>query len=152
MIPALHNKFVSITPPAAIIDNAAAVTATIDTLGFDYLEVFVYFGAMDIAASAMKIQEGDAANMSDAADVTGLVYGTSTDVAGSTSALPSATDDNKCFKFEIDLRSRKRYLDLSLTLGDGAAGTYVTAFGLLSRAEQIGYTASERGYGNILRL
>ncbi len=60
-------------------------------------------------------------------DVTGLVYGTSAGIAGTTSALPTATDDNKCFKFEIDLRGRKRYLDLVATCGDGATGTFATA-------------------------
>ena len=126
MISAQSKKRFAITPPAAIIDNASATTATIDTLGFDYVEVCVYFGAMDIAVTAMKIQESDDSGMSGAADVTGLVFGTSTNTANSTSTLPSATDDNKFFSFFIDMRSgRKRYLDLVLTLGDGAAGTYV---------------------------
>ena len=139
------KKRVAITPPAAIIDNASATTATIDTLGFDYAEVVVHFGAMDIAVTAMKMQESDDSGMSGAADVTGLVFGTSTNTAGSTSTLPSATDDNKFFSFFIDLRGRKRYLDLVLTLGDGAAGTYVTAFVELWRGENQPCTATARG-------
>ena len=151
MVSAQLDKFVSITPPAAIIDNASATTAEVDTLGFDYMRVFVYFGAMDIAVTAMKVTESDTAG-SGHADVTGLIYGTSTDIAGSTSALPAATDDNKCFVFEIDLRARKRYIDLTLTIGDGAAGDFVACFALLSRAEDVGVTKTERGYGNILRV
>jgi hypothetical protein len=146
------DKFFSITPPAAIVDNASLTTATIDTLGFNYLRVFVYYGAMDIASTALKIQESDDSGMSGAADVTGLVYGTSSDIAGSTSALPSATDDNKCFAFEIELKGRKRYLDLVATMGDGTTGSYVCAFALLSRASDVPVTKTERGFGNILRV
>ena len=146
------DKFFSITPPAAIVDNASLTTATIDTLGFNYCRVFVYYGAMDIASTALKIQESDDSGMSGAADVTGLVYGTSSDIAGSTSALPSATDDNKCFSFEIELKGRKRYLDLVATMGDGTTGSYVTAFALLSRASDVPVTKTERGFANILRV
>ena len=152
MNPAQHDKFVSITPPAAIVDNASYTTATIDTAGFAYLRVLVYLGATDIAMTALKLQESDDSGMSGAADITGLVYGTSASIAGTTSALPTATDDNKCFAFEVDLRGRKRYIDLVATAGDGSTGTFLTAFALLSRAGDVGVSASERGYGSILRV
>jgi hypothetical protein len=32
------------------------------------------------------------------------------------------------FAIYVDLRGKKRYLDLSLTLGDGAAGSFITAW------------------------
>ena len=146
---AQQTKFVSVTPPAAIIDNAAVTTAAIDTLGWDYLEVFVYLGATDIAMTVCKLQTSDTDGSY--ADLTGAVYGTSTDIAGSTSALPIATDDNKCFKIEVDLRGKKRYFDLAATCGDGTAGTYITAFAILSRGDAPATTASGRGHGNILR-
>ena len=149
---AQHDKFVSITPPAAIVDNASYTTTAVDTKGYAYLRVFAYLGATDIAMTALKLQESDDSGMSGAADITGLVYGTSSNVAGSTSALPAATDDNKCFTFEIDLRGRKRYLDLVATFGDGTAGGYAAAFCLLSRASDAPVSASERGFGNILRV
>ncbi len=150
MINAQNTKFVGITPPGVIIDNASATTASIDTQGFNYMEVFVYFGAMDIAATAVKLQTSDTDGSY--ADLTGAVYGTSTDISGSTSSLPSATSDNTCFKFEVDLRGKKRYFDLVLTLGDGAAGTYVTAWAQLSRGDNVATTASGRGFANILRV
>lgn len=150
------QKFFAITPPAAIIDNAAATTAVVDLLNWDYCTIVVFFGAMDIAATAMKIQESDttsdANTLSSGADVTGLVFGTSTNLAGSASTLPSATDDNKFFLFQFPTLGRKRYVDLSLTLGDGAAGTYVTAFAILSRGKQGPDTAAEQGASQILRL
>jgi hypothetical protein len=144
------NKFVSITPPAAIVDNASYTTTSIDTAGFEYLEVFVFLGATDIAMTALKLQESDTDGSY--ADVTGLIYGTSAGIAGTTAALPIATDDNKCFKFEVDLRGRKRYFDLVATAGDGSTGTFLTAFALLSRASDHPVSASERGFGNIVRV
>ena len=152
MIAAQSDKFVSVTPPGALVDNASLTTSTIDTLGYAYARVMVYLGATDIALTALKVQESDDSGMSGAADITGLVYGTSNGISGSASTLPSATDDNKCFTFEIDLRGRKRYLDLVATFGDGTAGGYAAAFCLLSRASDAPVSASERGFGNILRV
>lgn len=152
-----NTKFVSVTPPAAIVDNAAYTCNVIDTLGYDYCEIFCYFGATDIAMAALKVQESDVAAsataLTNGADVTGLVFGTSTDIAGSVSALPSSTADNTCVKFEIDCRGqRKRYLLPVATAGDGSQGTYLTISALLSRAEIAPVTASARGHGQILRV
>ena len=103
--------------------------------------------------TALKMQESDTSG-SGHADITGLVYGTSSNIAGSTSALPSATDDNKTFLFEIDLKGRKRYLDLVATAGDGAAGTFMAAVAVLGRAEDLTDTAAGRlgSAGDILRV
>lgn len=152
MIRGQIGKVVAITPPAAIVDNAAFVTAAIDTAGFKHCQIVVFFGAMDIAMAALKVQESDASNMSGAADVAGLVMGTSTNIDGSASTLPSATADNLVFIFEVDLRGRKRYLDLVATGGDGTAGTYMTAFAILSGGEETGKLAAGRGASQVLRV
>jgi hypothetical protein len=112
-------KVVNVTPPAAIRDNASFATTTIDTIGFNKVAVYFALGATDIAMTALKIQESDDAGMSGAADITGAVYG-----ATGAPALPSADDDNKIFGFFIDLKGRKRYLDVVATAGDGSAGTF----------------------------
>lgn len=145
-------KRVLVTPPAAILDNTSASTTEIDTLGYDYCTIDVLIGASDIAMTALKVQESDTSG-SGFGDVTGLVYGTSTNDAGSTSTLPTATDDNKVFSFEIDLRGRKRYLDLVATAGNGTNGTYVSAIAYLSRAEAgVEDSSSNRGVAQTLRL
>lgn len=151
MIPAQNYKLVSITPPAAIVDNASYTTSEIDTNGFDYAQIVVYLGATDIAMTALAVTESDTTG-SGHANVTGLVYGTSTDIDGTTSALPAATDDNKFFVFDIDLRGRKRYLDVTATAGNGTAGTYATIFAMLWRADETPHSASTRGAGNVLRV
>ena len=144
-------KVTRVIDPAAIKDNASWTTEEIDTKGFDYAQIYVYLGASDIAVAALKVQES-AASGSGFADVTGLIFGTSTNTAGSTSTLPSATDDSKFFVFDIDLRPRQRYLDLVATAGDGAAGTYAVAWVVLSRAGETPMSASERGCSQILRV
>lgn len=156
MINAQSPTVFVVTAPGALVDNNSLTCNVIDTKGYDYCEVEVILGATDVAATAMKIQESDtkssATALTSGADVTGLVYGTSTDIAGSTSALPSATDDNKVFKFEIDCRGRKRYLLPVVTGGDGTSGAYYTVIARLSKAEIQPTSASARGYGNILRV
>lgn len=153
---AQNNVFFSVTPGAAIVDNASLACNVIDTKGYDYCEVFVFIGATDIATVACKVQESDTKSNTTAlttgADVTGLVSGTSLNIAGSTSALPISTADNTCYKFEIDTKYRKRYLLPVVTGGDGAAGTYYAVFALLSKAEIQPVTAAGRGYSEILRV
>lgn len=135
----LNQKFVAITPPGAIVDNAAFTTATIDTKGFAQLSIIVHFGAMDIAMAALKVQESDDSGMSGPADISGTVGGTAF-------TLPSATADNQFWAFHISLKgNRKRYIDLVATGGDGTAGTYMTAFAVLSRGSETPDTAAKRG-------
>ena len=150
MIPSQMTKVVSLTPPAAIVDNASYTTAELDTKGWSYCTIYAYLGATDIAMTALKVQESDTAG-SGHADVTGLVFGTSTNIDGSTSALPSATDDNKLYAFDIDLRGRKRYLDVVATAGDGTTGTYLVAWAVLSRGAEAPVSSSERGCDEVLR-
>jgi hypothetical protein len=149
-------KHVVVYAPAAISDNASPTTTVIDTKGWDYCTIIVTFGAMDIAMVALKVQEAEATSSSTAltsgADVTGLVWGTSANIAGATSTLPSGTDDGLNFVFEIDCKTRMRYLDVAATTGDGAAGTYLSIVAILSRGENPGTTAASRGCKEILRV
>lgn len=151
MLPLQSSKVLNTCPSVAIKDNASWTTVEIDTLGFDYATVFWALGATDIAMAALKMQESDTAG-SGQTDITGLVWGTSTNIAGSTSTLPSSTNDNGVFRFDIDLRGRKRYLTLVATAGDGAAGTYGSALTLLHRAEDGPTTAAQCGCVEILRV
>jgi len=141
-------KVVNVTPPGAIVDNASFTTTTIDTAGYDAVAIYFALGATDIAMTALKVQESDDSGMSGAADITGLVYGTSTDPdTAATSTLPSATDDDKVFGFYIDLKGRKRYLDVTATAGNGSLGTYGACIAVLYKAEQVPVTATGRGLG-----
>ena len=144
-------KYLNVTPPAAIVDNASYTTAEIDTNGYDYCTIVVILGATDIAMTALAVTESDTSG-SGHANVTGLVWGTSTNIDGSTSALPTATDDDTFQVAEIDLRGRKRYLDVTATAGDGAAGTFAAIIAILSRPDTGPTSASDMGADEVLRV
>lgn len=151
MIPAQATKFVPITPPGAIVDNASYTTAEIDTDGFDYCQVYCFLGATDIGMVALKVQESDTTGTG-FADVSGATFDGGTDIAGATAALPADDDDDSAFVFELDLRHRERFLDLVATAGDGASGTFMAAFAILSRANKTPLTAAEMGAANVVRV
>ena len=114
-------KVTGVTPPAAIVDNAAFTTTAVDCADCAEVTFLVYFGAMDIAVAAFKLTECDTSG------------GSYTDVSGAdfTASLPSATADNTFYAVHVtNMSGRKRYLDLSLTGGDGSAGTYATVIAL----------------------
>lgn len=148
MIEALHTKKVGVIRPVAIVDNASWTCIATDCKGWDYYELTVMLGATDIAMVALKLTESD--DDSSYSDVTGAIFGTSTNDAGSTSTLPSATDDNLLFGICVDCRARKRYLKLVATGGDGAAGAFACAIATLSRGEQGSLTAAQAGYSQRL--
>lgn len=144
------TKFVAVTPPAAIKDNASYTTASIDTKGWDYCTIIVQLGATDIAMAALKVQ--DSPDDITFADVDGLDTDGDADHQGDVAALPSATDDDKFVIFEIDCRYVDRYLDLVATAGDGAAGTFLSALAILSRGKDSPVSASERGVLRCMRV
>ena len=142
---AQNMKVVNYCPPTAIKDNASFTTNTIDTAGFGKLAIYFTLGATDIAMTALKVQESDDSGMSGAADITGLVYGTSANPeTGTTSALPTADNDNGVFAFFINLSGRKRYIDVVATAGDGSTGTFGSGVAFLYNGDGIN-TAAERG-------
>ncbi len=144
-------KFVSVTPPAAIVDNAAYTTAEVDTKGWAYCTYVVYLGATDIAMAVLKVTESDASG-SGHADITGLDTDGDTNYDGGTATLPTATDDNGIALFHIDLRGRKRYLDISATAGDGSAGTFAAIIAILSRGEIGPDTMAEMGAFEVMMV
>lgn len=151
MIHAQQHKMVNLTPPAALVDNTSWTVAELDTKDWDYAQIYVILGATDIAMAAFTLTESDTTG-SGHANVTGGIFGTSANLAGDTSALPTATDDNDIFCIEVDLRKRKRFLDLTLTAGDGTSGTYACVIAILSRGRIGPDTAAERGCNQILRV
>jgi len=144
------EKIVAITLSETITDAASLTTAEVDTSGFDYADVYFYLGTTDIAVTALAVTQSDSSG-SGHANVTGLIWGTSSNIAGSTSTLPTATDDDNWFKFEIDLRGKKRYLDFTITFGDGTLGGWGHAFCILKRAKHGPVSASEKGVQEVLR-
>ena len=151
---AQQGKLVSITPPEAVEEGASWTTAELDTKGYDYVVITAFFGAIDVALTAFKVQQSDTTGTG-FADVTGLIFGTSTNSAGDTSAFPDGDDDDDFFRFTIDLVGMKRFLDVVATIddaGSGETGAYVAIWAELFRAEETPNTAAERGVNQELRV
>jgi hypothetical protein len=131
-----------VTPPGAINDNAAFTTNEIDTLGYDYLAIKVLLGATDIPVAALKLTESD---------VTGVGHA---DIAGANmltdGTAPTAVSDNGIFTFFVNLKGRKRFIDVAFTGGDGAVGTYAAVLAELSNAKICPSTAALRGHAGEL--
>lgn len=135
--------------PQAIKDNTEYVGSkgstplTVDTapLGIKYNSglFIVALGATDIAMATVKVYHSED-------DVT---YSLLTDF-DTDGTLPSATDDNKFFGFDLDLRKADRYLQIELIPGNGTTGTYATAFCLLADATAAPNTDAERGFAEIV--
>lgn len=150
------DKSLIVKSPAAIANNTSPACNVIDTQGFRFLRVQVILGATDIALTALKLQESDvkasATALTGGADVPGAVFGTSNNDTGAASTLPSATDDDKVFTFEVDLRGRKRFVLPVVTIGNGSTGAFVAAIAHLSRGEATPTTAAQKGVAQNLRV
>jgi hypothetical protein len=146
-----HFKTITVIPPAAIVNNASFTTAEIDTLGFKYATFLFTMGATDIAMTELKVQHS-ASSGSGFGDVAGADFDGGTDIDGGTAALPSATDDNKTFVLQLDLRSKNRYLDLVATVGNGSTGAFGSCVCLLTAGEQIPTSIADVGAGSVIRV
>lgn len=145
-----NGKWFIVTSPL-LVDNAAYTTNEIDTLGWEYLEIVAVVGVTDIAMAALTVTESDTTG-SGHANVTGLIFGTSADIDGTTSVLPAADDDNQIFACEIDLKARKRFIDVTATAGDGTAGTNLCILARLTRGKEHPRTSTQKGCTHILRV
>lgn len=137
MNPAGRQKFVSVTPPAAKVDNAAFTTAAVDTKGWRRCTFVVQYGDIDINVVSSKIRHSDASDMSNSADLA---------TGGTDYSLGTASgSDNKIHAFDVDCRGKKRYLDFEMTGGDGSTGTYLAVIAILSEPEIAPDSAADRG-------
>jgi len=135
------------------VDNTSYTTTEVDTAGYAYAQIICAFGNVPANFAALAVTESDTTGSSHA-NVTGLIVGTSTQISGAASSLPLATGgDGAIYIFDIDLRGRKRFLDLTATAGNGSATvTEMCALCILSRAQISCETATERGAAQILRV
>lgn len=121
----LHNnvKIVPAIDPAAIrTGNAVTTGATIDTSGFESVEFAVQSGAITDGQFAISVEDGDQANMSDAAAVAAA------DLIGAAPTL-LATDDSVVKK--VGYRGTKRYVRIKATQTGATTGGFVAAVAIL---------------------
>lgn len=140
-----HNDNVS-QPPASVA-STATTTMTFDTLGYDFAVVRVHGGTQattDPALTVLKFLENDTnTNASNMTAVTALTGGT----AGNTSGffvIPAATVSGLggiVAEFHLDLRKRKRFIQVNITPGTTLVYSVHVERG---RAEQIPLTAAQK--------
>lgn len=109
----LHNQIQvkrGISPAAAVTDNTAFVSQILDTAGFDANEFVWAAGSIADAdvTFTLLVEDGDAANLSDAAAVADE-YLLGTEANGA----PLLSSDDKCGK--IGYRGLKRYVRVTIT-------------------------------------
>lgn len=124
----LHNN---ITPkrvisPVSVADTTPQVGQIIDRQGYESLEYIIATGALaDVDATfTVLLEDGDVANLSDAAAVAdGFLLGTE--------ALASFifSDDDKVFK--LGYKGNKRYSRLTITPGANASAAVIAAVAIL---------------------
>lgn len=136
---ALQNvKFQKMIVPASI-SSATATEIECDTKGYDYLTVIVQLGDVPANMTVLKLQETDTSGSGEA-DFTGSAFTAPTAAGGDSDVLVAF----------IDLRKRKRYISIVATAGAGT--TFLSAIGILSRAEVSPTSATERGIDEQLVL
>jgi len=126
--------------------TAQTFTHSIDTLGYDYASIDVVFEAnaatTNAVATALKLGQGD--TTAAYTDITAYVGGGS---GGFTIPTTSLTDASNVVRFNVDMRGKKRYLNVSAT---PIAASVVCAVAQLSKAEVGPANASEAGVAAVV--
>ncbi len=128
------QKIVQVVRPGTL-TNATATSNAIDTLGYNYITFFLVVGTTTGVISVFKVQDC-ATSGGSYVDVTGA----------SLTTLPGATDDDKQYAIDLNLRDRSidRYLKVVLTENNTGSGTY-GVYAILSDGDTAPTTATLRG-------
>jgi hypothetical protein len=120
-------------------DNTAQVGAIIDRLGFDSLLFLINTGTLadaDVTFTVL-VEDGDVANLSDAAAVTDA------ELIGQDAASATAPEGQAGFQFDDDgevrkigYRGNKRYVRMTITPANNTGAWPIGVVALLGHAEQ----------------
>lgn len=124
--------------------NGATATALFDTLGFNTCTINVNMTTADSTTNkltTLKISESDDTVVTNFVDITAFVGGTNT--GNFTLPAPSTTTNQpNLYKFNIDLRGRKRYLKVTATPPTTQS---ITVWADLHKPQQSPVTAAAAG-------
>jgi len=127
MIHLQNNKVIGDVTTAAV-GSTSTATLVVDTVGYDYASIEVIRGnnASTVFANVLKVGESD--TTSSYSDVTALVGG---GTGGFTvpGVAAANTANAAIFKFDVDCKSRKRYLQVSFTPGASVTTAIVARLG-----------------------
>lgn len=140
MIQTENMKMVALISPISK-TAAASASGTVDTDGYDHATILTILDTAGTNPTALVLGEGTATNsFTDLAEFVG----------DSTFTIPAIdTDDPQVVRFEVDLITVKRYLELAVTAG---ATQVLSAVCILSKGETLqtnaGWGCSEMVQGN----
>lgn len=134
MIHAQNSKHAALFKPQSVATNGTA-SGTVDCAAFRYAKLLLH---LDTASSSntdvvVQVKEGDTTSS----------FATHADLA-MTTAAPD-TSNNQIYAWLLDLRKRKRYLQI-LYSPSASGARLASAMVELSRAEQPPITATLRGF------
>jgi hypothetical protein len=118
--------------------NGATASGIIDTLGYDWCTVDVIATTADVVSNkptVCKLQEADDTNATSFADITAFATPT---VPSANTAATAVLQNN--YKFNVDCRARKRYLQ---AVYSPQTTQTVTVVANLGRGEQAPVTAAK---------
>lgn len=157
MLHIAHVKNFVMIAPAALATAATATNAILDTSGFRSALITVAFNAASATNSnatlaSISLQESDQSSAT--SSFTTISGGGGLTAASGTSfaiGVNNQTSSGAVLQYAVDLRGRKRYLQLIATNGTAANVTHIAAVASLSRAEQVPNSATEAG-ANVNRV
>jgi len=125
----IHNNLHprrGISPAAAVADNTAFVSQIVDMAGYDAAEFFLLTGALADADATFTVlvEDGNAANLSDAAAVPDVFL-----LGLETQASFTFADDDKVFK--IGYVGPKRYARVTVTPANNSGNAFVAGLWVL---------------------
>jgi hypothetical protein len=127
-----------LSPVATPADNTAQVSQILDRAGYDSAGFVIATGALPDADATFTVlvEEGDVANLSDAAAVADA------DLIGQDPTVTTAPETQASFTFAADdnirkigYRGTKRYLRLTITPAANASASLLCVIGVLGRTE-----------------
>lgn len=136
-----RSKAVVFLLTTAVTNGATATSQALDTLGHDFVSIDLIQTTSNNTTNkpnVLKIQQADTTDATNFADVSGLVGGT--DFTIPTVGTNTATIQS--YKFDIDMRHRKRYLRL---LVSPVTTQDFTAVANLHKSERVPVNASDAG-------
>lgn len=125
------------------VSKTAAATASglIDTLGYDWCTIDIIAATADVVSNkptVLKLQEADTTDATNLADIAAFVGGTAFTIPSANTAATAVLQNN--YKFNVDLRNRKRYLSPTIS---PATTQVITIVANLGRGEQSPVTATK---------
>lgn len=143
----MSKGVVAITPVSKTNGHTAA-GELIDTNGFDFMTLDIILSAADVVSnvpSVLKLQEADTTDASNLADISEFKAGTGFTLA---TTMGTSTAVQNLYKFDVDLRGRKRYLK---ALVSPVTTQVIAGVANLHMAEQAPVSAAAAGALNVVR-